>query len=234
MIDIELSTILVRESNSQAGLGYLEWYPKHGVYHPGWDLNSGKGNEDLGLPIFCPCDGIVEYVSPREYNGGFGLHAVIYHEKLGLWSHYAHMNECCIKKGQKIKTGDKIGTIGKTGTEYAHLHFEVWSKKVYDLQIDRGVFKKDWEFYPAGYAKWQVDQMYIDPFNFLTECKKMSEEQNKINAQSVVSDWAKAGWQFCQKNGIIAKNSLPQKTITKEEMATILLRFYSVIDENFS
>ena len=38
------------------------------------------------------------------------------------------MNEMFIKKGQSIKKGDKIGSVGMTGTATGnHLHFEIIS-----------------------------------------------------------------------------------------------------------
>ena len=44
----------------------------------------------------------------------------------GYTTHYAHLDNVYVLKGQKVRRGQKIGTVGMTGKSYApHLHFEV-------------------------------------------------------------------------------------------------------------
>jgi len=70
-----------------AGYGYLEYVPNGGYYHPGMDLNSIN---DLGKPIYAPCNGRVVYVGgkttlnnlmskvlPKSLNSGWGYFVVI-------------------------------------------------------------------------------------------------------------------------------------------------------------
>jgi murein DD-endopeptidase MepM/ murein hydrolase activator NlpD len=49
-----------------------------------------------------------------------------------VWSQYAHLQQRFVRKGNVIRRGDQIGTIGK-GDEnrfIAHLHFELRLKKL--------------------------------------------------------------------------------------------------------
>ena len=58
-------------------------------------------------------------------NSIFGNYIKVRH-KDGFVTFYAHLSECCIDKGEKVKMGEKIGKAGATGTATGpHLHFEV-------------------------------------------------------------------------------------------------------------
>jgi len=223
-MDLDLAQLVVKGANSQSGLSWLQWYNAHKVYHPGYDLNIGNGNQDKGKIITTPCDGEVEYISELKTNNGFGLHLVIYHPKLGAWTHYAHCDSIIIQKG-KVKAGDPIAIIGNTGTTWAHCHFEVWTRGLYNIQLSRKWPKKPYEFYPVNWPKWQVAQYYIDPAVFLNDCYKLiTPYMNPLDSQ--VSSWARDGWDWCISENIISSDALPNKPITKEEMATMLYRFY--------
>lgn len=44
----------------------------------------------------------------------------------GQYHYYCHLASRAVKKGDKVKAGDKIGVMGNTGYSFgAHLHFEV-------------------------------------------------------------------------------------------------------------
>ena len=46
--------------------------------------------------------------------------------KSGYTTHYCHLDDMYVKRGQKVSRGQKIGTVGMTGKAYApHLHYEV-------------------------------------------------------------------------------------------------------------
>lgn len=176
-----------------AGLKYLEWYDKHKVWHPGQDLNKGTGNADLGLPIKCPVSGEVEYVSPEPtalngQNGGFGNFIVIYHPAYGVWTRYAHMNKVSVKQNDKVKEGDLLGEVGKTGTKSAHLHWEGWNSSMYEIQ------KNHWRrfcYYPSGQSKQYVTTHYFDPLAWV-ESLKPETALNWCKTHLPDADWSNA------------------------------------------
>ncbi len=44
----------------------------------------------------------------------------------GQYHYYCHLASRAVKKGQRVKAGDKLGVMGNTGYSFgAHLHFEV-------------------------------------------------------------------------------------------------------------
>jgi hypothetical protein len=64
-------------------------------------------------------------VEVKRESGGYGLHVVVDHG-FGYQTLYAHMKTTDVKVGQKVTRGQKIGTIGNSGTSTApHLHYEV-------------------------------------------------------------------------------------------------------------
>jgi len=72
-------------------------------HHEGIDIAAKKGT-----PIFAAADGIVKLA--------------IY----GFETRYGHMSKILVRNGQKVKRGDKIGLVGKTGlAKGPHLHYEV-------------------------------------------------------------------------------------------------------------
>ncbi len=88
--------------------------------HPGIDFAA-----KAGAPIYATADGIVKLA---KYNGGYGNCVIIDH-LYGFESRYGHMQKILVRRGQRVKRGDKIGLVGKTGIATApHLHFEVHYK----------------------------------------------------------------------------------------------------------
>jgi hypothetical protein len=74
-------------------------------------------------PIYSTGDGVVERVI-RSF-GGYGKQVVINHG-FGYKTRYAHMQDFNVKKGDRVKRGDMIGTVGNSGLSTApHLHYEI-------------------------------------------------------------------------------------------------------------
>lgn len=77
----------------------------------------------LGTPIKASADGQIINIHHRFYAGN----TVIIDHGQGLMTMYAHLNEFKVKNGDKVKQGDIIGTVGKTGRVTGpHLHWAVF------------------------------------------------------------------------------------------------------------
>ncbi|MBQ4858773.1 peptidoglycan DD-metalloendopeptidase family protein [Pseudoalteromonas sp. MMG007] len=74
-----------------------------------------------GTPVVASGNGKVIKAGYSKYNGNyiFISHGTQYVTK------YLHLNKKLVKTGQRVKQGDKIGTVGSTGrVTGAHLHYE--------------------------------------------------------------------------------------------------------------
>ena len=101
--------------------------------HFGEDWNGrGGGDSDLGDPIYSVADGVVMFA--YQLRGGWGRCILVRHAYRDLKSgkvkfidsQYAHLRSMLVKKGDYVKRGQKIGTLGGNAGMYpAHLHFEM-------------------------------------------------------------------------------------------------------------
>ncbi len=99
----------------------------------GWRTNpiSGKRNfhrgrdivcHNLNAPVYATGSGIVELVGKEKRSG---LYVLIRHG-YGYRTRYAHLDEVSVVEGERLRAGQQIGRIGKTGrVTGAHLHYEV-------------------------------------------------------------------------------------------------------------
>jgi murein DD-endopeptidase MepM/ murein hydrolase activator NlpD len=86
-------------------------------FHYGIDIATNFGN-----PIVATADGIVISLG----NDKMGGKNIIISHGSGVTSHYLHLSKFLVKSGQRIKRGDVIGLVGKTGKARGpHLHYEV-------------------------------------------------------------------------------------------------------------
>lgn len=107
--------------------------------HLGDDWNGrGGGNTDLGDTIFAISNGYV--TEAFQFYGGWGKVMRIascyknQSDSKMVESLYAHMTEMFFKKGQWVKKGQPIGTIGTAeGIYLAHLHHEIRNEPGRDL-----------------------------------------------------------------------------------------------------
>ena len=77
-----------------------------------------------GTTVKVISDGEVLYAG-NNLDESFGNVIVVQH-KGGLISSYAHLKDMSVKKGAKIKAGQKIGSVGKTGdVSQPQLHLEI-------------------------------------------------------------------------------------------------------------
>tara|TARA_B100001769_G_C22091622_1_gene588747 strand:- start:648 stop:1463 length:816 start_codon:yes stop_codon:yes gene_type:complete len=84
-----------------------------------------------GTPVLAMLDGIVTLAEPDLYFTGGTL---IFDHGHGISTLYMHMKDINVKRGQKIKQGQIIGTVGKTGRSTGpHLDIRLnW----FDVKLD--------------------------------------------------------------------------------------------------
>jgi len=85
--------------------------------HPGIDISAVAGT-----PILASAAGTVTFAGTRA---GYGKTVEIDHG-FGYKTRYAHAASLQVKRGQRVKRGEVLGEVGKTGLATApHLHYEV-------------------------------------------------------------------------------------------------------------
>jgi len=95
------------------------------AFHYGIDIATNPGN-----PVVATADGSVLIAS---FDKSYGRNVVISHG-IGVVTRYCHLDKYLVKPGQKVKRGDLIGTIGRTGKALGpHLHYEV---RINDKQVN--------------------------------------------------------------------------------------------------
>ncbi|MGH8283495.1 MAG: peptidoglycan DD-metalloendopeptidase family protein [Gammaproteobacteria bacterium] len=85
--------------------------------HMGIDLGAPAGS-----PVLAPATGVVADVGHYYFCG----HTLTINLGQGLYSVYCHMDKIDVKRGQVVKPGEMVGTIGATGrTTGPNLHWTV-------------------------------------------------------------------------------------------------------------
>lgn len=121
--------------NIKAELKEIKWPLREGRLAGLFNLRASRGNRkhhgvDMlapkGTPIFAALDGVVEVVS----NGGAGWRGygrvIFVNHGNKFWSLYSHCDTVGVKIGQRVRQGEQIATVGRTGRASGnHLHFEL-------------------------------------------------------------------------------------------------------------
>jgi len=110
-----------------------------------WD-GVGGGDTDLGDPIYSIGDGVVAFA--RDCHMGWGNVVIVRHayREAGMTrnidSLYAHLQKILVHRGQAVKRGQQIATLGNAHGLYdAHLHFEI--RKNIEIGMSRAKFAQD-------------------------------------------------------------------------------------------
>lgn len=91
--------------------------PRGGARHQGIDLAA-----PAGTAVRATADGTVIFAGR---DGRYGKTVVIDHGG-GFHTRYAHLKGIDTAKGKRVRRGDRIGKVGKTGNASGtHLHYEV-------------------------------------------------------------------------------------------------------------
>ncbi len=101
-----------------ARMGFrIDPFTKRRAYHAGIDIANR-----IGTPVHASQSGKVIF---SGYKGTYGKTVILSHQQ-GYSTVYGHLDKILVKKGQVVRQGDKIGTVGNTGRSTGpHLHFEI-------------------------------------------------------------------------------------------------------------
>ena len=102
-------------------------FNKKREFHGGLDFRAKRGT-----PVYAPADGIVKIASRKK---GFGLLVALQHgrgffpgkkKSVRYRTRFAHLSKIYVRRGQKLKRGDRLGLVGSTGRSTGpHLHYEI-------------------------------------------------------------------------------------------------------------
>ena len=104
-----------------SGFG-MRYHPilRHRRMHTGIDLSAHQGT-----PVYATADGTVTVSGRSTGFSGYGICVVVNHG-FGFQTLYAHLSGTKVRNGQKVKRGELIGYVGRTGlAQGSHLHYEV-------------------------------------------------------------------------------------------------------------
>lgn len=93
-------------------------------YHTGDDYSASAGS-----PVTATRDGVVVQAGWNSRESAYGNSVTIKSReasgKADFWHLYAHLSTWTVPSGREVKRGQKIGTVGSSGTSTgAHLHYE--------------------------------------------------------------------------------------------------------------
>lgn len=116
----------VQDSRARVSSKYgVRNHNEHARNHTGIDIAAPKKT-----PVVATADGSVRFAGR---NKAYGRMVKIAHAgEVETW--YAHLKSCKVKAGRKVRQGQLIGRVGKTGRATGpHLHYEV---RVHGRSVD--------------------------------------------------------------------------------------------------
>ncbi|MST03986.1 MAG: hypothetical protein EXS49_00225 [Candidatus Pacebacteria bacterium] len=106
-----------------------------GKHHNGIDIGS-----PIGTPVYSAEDGEIVFTANQDSfcrGAGYGKVLVVKHDN-NLTTLYGHLSQYSVRVGQKVKKGEVIGYMGKTGWATGpHLHFVVFVSATYYVKPTR-------------------------------------------------------------------------------------------------
>lgn len=210
------------------GYTWLDWSPEAKCYHPGDDYNFGFGDNDLGQAVVATAAGKVFHTS--KSTTGYGNLVIIKHtlgynlkrfikETYGietdeLYSLYAHLKDILVSVGNEIDEGALIAHVGKTGTKWAHLHFEVYS-------LWKDLKNTAYRFYPVGWSKEQIAENWLPAYKFIESTKNTESYETFLGKP-------KAYWVQVEKD---REKLLVDSGKCDDKILTVKVEMQEIIDE---
>lgn len=113
------SGLPVRTGYASSGFGMrTDPFTAKREFHRGMDFNGALGSDVLAV-----ADGVVAFSGRHP---SYGNMVDIDHGN-GYMTRYAHNQKNLVEPGQRVRAGDVIGHMGRTGRATGvHVHFEVW------------------------------------------------------------------------------------------------------------
>jgi murein DD-endopeptidase MepM/ murein hydrolase activator NlpD len=117
--DMPLIKPIQRDAIITAGFGkQVDPFTGKVKFHYGVDFAAPRET-----PIIAPANGRVEKI---ETHSMWGRRITLRHG-FGFKTVYAHLGTVSVRRGQRVKRGDKIATVGISGVTIGpHLHYEIW------------------------------------------------------------------------------------------------------------
>lgn len=130
--DINLDFIKPVQGTYSSAFGLRRFFNKQARKpHSGLDIAA-----NLGTPVVAPSSGTIIEIGDYFFNGN----TLFIDHGQGLISMYCHLNSTQVSKGQTIKQGDTIATVGKSGRVTGpHLH---WAISLNNTMVDPSLFMR--------------------------------------------------------------------------------------------
>ncbi len=145
--------------------------------HTGVDYNHGTNDE--GYRIYAIASGVVAGTKANGQVRGFG-NALIIKTKgsciggANMYHRYLHARNFIVTTGQRVKAGEVIGYVGKTGTTAFHLHLDLWH--------DGNGLGTHWD-----YHKNTALSSYADPYRTIVKNPNWDENQTTNQGEHMIT-----------------------------------------------
>lgn len=186
-------------------------------YHYGLDLGWIK---NPGEPVYATYDATV---IEEGYTSSMGNYIVLKYVKgeNTIINIYMHLKQrSLIKKGKKVKQGEKLGYMGETGlAQGVHLHFEYW------------VCPKNYKYKSSDASKYAKDPLnYLYLFDDQTVTKNSSSRVKKVVGTPTTRNKDKNQVQVLQEYLNCRDNS----SLSAKVLGFANLGYYNVLDKKES